>query len=133
MSVVDPDKNRLPEILNSIPAETPIVMLNLLRFREAAHYKDGVADYDGREAYRRYSEVALKKVRAVGGEVIWSGQALGSVIAPPEEHWDEVLLVRYPSIQAFAAMLADPEYRQATKHRTAALQEARLICTEQTN
>ena len=56
---------------------------------------------------------------------------LEDVIAPEEEHWDEVLLVRYPSIQAFAKMLADPEYKEATKHRTAALAEARLICNQE--
>lgn len=54
MPVVDPDPKRLPDILKSIPADTSIVMLNLLRFRDKARYKDGEADYDGREAYRRY-------------------------------------------------------------------------------
>lgn len=132
MSIVDPDKDRLPEILAGIPADTPIVMLNLLRFRAVAHYrKTGDADYDGREAYRRYSEVAFRKVEGVGGKLIWSGDALAGVIAPPDEHWDEVLLVRYPSIQAFADMLADPEYREATRHRTAALEEARLVAMKQ--
>lgn len=128
---VDPDKNRLPDIIKTIPADTPIVMLNLLRFRDTAKYKDGDADYDGREAYRRYSEVAFRKVKGVGGELVWSGDALAGVIAPEDEHWDEVLLVRYPSIQAFMSMLADPEYKEATKHRTAALSDARLICTKQ--
>ncbi len=131
MPVVDPDPKRLPEILKSIPADTPIVMLNLLRFRDRARYKDGEADYDGREAYRCYSKVAFQKVQGVGGEMVWSGHTLAGVIAPEDEHWDEVLLVRYPSIQAFATMLADPEYREATKHRTAALEEARLICNKQ--
>jgi uncharacterized protein (DUF1330 family) len=131
MPVVDPDPKRLPEILKSIPADTPIVMLNLLRFRNKARYKDGEADYDGREAYRRYSLVAFEKVKGVGGEMLWSGDTLAGVIAPEGERWDEVLLVRYPSIQAFARMLADPEYKQATKHRTAALEEARLICNQE--
>lgn len=128
---VDPDRNRLPDILKSIPANTPIVMLNLLRFRDKARYKDGEADYDGREAYRRYSLVAMNKVQGVGGELVWAGDTLAGVIGPEDEHWDEVLLVRYPSIQAFAAMLADPEYKEATKHRTAALSEARLICNKE--
>ena len=50
-----------------------------------------------------------------------------ALIAPEQEHWDEVLLVRYPSPEAFLAMLADPEYRAATIHRTAALADSRLI------
>ena len=131
MPVVDPDPQRMPDSLKSSPADTPIVMLNLLRFRDKARYKDGEADYDGREAYRRYSLVAFEKVRGVGGELVWSGDTLAGVIAPEGERWDEVLLVRYPSIQAFARMLADPEYEQATKHRTAARQAARVIFNQE--
>lgn len=129
--VIDPNPETLPAILASLPDDTPIVMLNLLRYRETARYKDGEADYSGREAYQKYSEVAFGKVQGVGGEMVWKGRALAGVIAPEGEKWDSVLLVRYPSKQAFASMLADPEYRQATKHRTAALEEARLIAMQE--
>lgn len=129
--VIDPNPETLPAILASLPDDTPIVMLNLLRYRETARYKDGDADYSGREAYQKYSEVAFGKVQGVGGEMVWKGRALAGVIAPEGEKWDSVLLVRYPSKQAFATMLADPEYRQATKHRTAALEEARLIAMQE--
>ncbi len=106
-------------------------MVNLLRFRETAQYKDGPAEWSGREAYRRYSEVALAKLAEIGAEVIFIGDAKGSVVAPPEESWDEVLLVRYPSIQVFMGMMASPDFREASKHRTAALDDARLIATVQ--
>ena len=129
--VVDPNPQRLPEIMASLPDDTPIVMLNLLRFNDIARYKDGEAGYSGRVAYQKYSDVAFGKVRGVGGELVWKGKALAGVIAPEGEKWDDVLLVRYPSKQAFAAMLADPEYRDATQHRTAALQEARLVAMEE--
>ena len=129
--VIDPNPATLPGILASLPDDTPIVMLNLLRYRQTARYKEGDADYSGREAYAKYSEVAVGKVHGVGGEMVWKGRALAAVIAPDDEHWDSVLLVRYPSKQAFAAMLSDPEYREATKHRTAALEEARLIAMQE--
>ena len=129
--VIDPNPAMLPEILAFLPDDTPIVMLNLLRFREIARYKEGEADYSGREAYQKYSDVAYGKVQGVGGEMVWKGRALASVIAPETERWDSVLLVRYPSKQAFAGMLADPEYREATRHRTAALEEARLIAMQE--
>ena len=51
--VIDPNPQRLPEILASLPDDTPIVMLNLLRFNDTARYKDGEADYSGREAYQK--------------------------------------------------------------------------------
>ncbi len=129
--VIDPNPATLPAILDSLPDDTPIVMLNLLRFRETARYKDGEAGYSGRVAYQKYSEVAFGKVQGVGGEMVWKGRALAGVIATEGEKWDSVLLVRYPSKQAFASMLADPEYREATRHRTAALEEARLIAMQE--
>jgi uncharacterized protein (DUF1330 family) len=73
--------------------------------------------------------VAIDKVREVGGAPIFMSQARARLIGPPEEQWDEVLLVRYPSVAAFASMLAMPDYRAATVHRTAALDDARLIAT----
>ena len=63
--------------------------------------------------------------------MVWKGKALAGVIAPEGEQWDDVLLVRYPSKDAFAAMLADPEYKEATRHRTAALREARLVAMQE--
>ena len=86
-----------------------------------AIYNDGEADYSGRESDQNYSDVAFGKVRGVGGEMVWKGKALAGVIAPENEQWEEVLLVRYPSKEAFASMLADPEYREATRHRTCLL------------
>ena len=81
----------------------------------------------GREAYRRYSRTALAKVQGVGGRVELLAAAQVALIAPADEQWDELLLVRYPSKAAFLGMLADPEYRAATVHRTAALADSRLI------
>ena len=129
MKTVDPIASRLPAILASIPADTPIVMLNLLRFRERAQYRDGTSDCSGREAYARYSAVAIKKLSEIGARPVFVAKTAAMVIAPPEEIWDEVLLVRYPSVAAFSAMLAMPDYQAATAHRTAALDDARLIAS----
>lgn len=129
MKTIDPDLRQLPAILARLPADTPVVMLNLLRFRDEALYRGQPAGYSGREAYRRYSAVALQKLAAIGAEVIFVGEAQGSLIAPADEHWDEVLLVRYPSVQAFLGMVAAPDFHDASRHRTAALEDARLIAT----
>jgi uncharacterized protein (DUF1330 family) len=126
---IDPIASQLPGILAALPQDRPIVMLNLLRFNEQARYRHGETPCSGREAYARYAQVAEQKVQAVGGQVAYMGRVKGLLIAPPDEHWDEVLLVRYPSASAFAAMLAMPDYMAATRHRTAALDDARLIAT----
>lgn len=126
---IDPVPGEFPALLAGLPKNTPIVMLNLLRFSALAHYRDGVPRGSGREAYARYAEVALRKVREVGGTPIFLGAVQAGLICPDDECWDDVLLVRYPSSDAFISMLAMPDYLEATRHRTAALDDARLIAT----
>lgn len=131
MSSINPSREQLAAFAANVPANTPILMLNLLRYREQAAYPSdsGEAPCTGREAYARYSRTALAKVRGVGGEVQVLAAVQLALIAPAEECWDELLLVRYPSREAFLGMLADPEYQAATVHRTAALADSRLIAS----
>lgn len=126
---IDPVAKDLPALLASLPRQTPIVMLNLLRFNEVAAYKEAGMGGSGREAYTRYAKVAARKVQEVGGALVFMGEAQAGIICPADEVWHEVLLVRYPSSEAFMSMLAMPDYQAATKHRTAALADARLIAT----
>lgn len=129
MPSLNPSREQLAAFAAQMPSGQPILMLNLLRYHAVAAYPDASAypPCSGREAYARYSRTALAKVRGVGGQVELLAQAHVALIAPAEEAWDEVLLVRYPSPEAFLSMLADPEYRAATVHRTAALADSRLI------
>ncbi|MDP2227052.1 MAG: DUF1330 domain-containing protein [Moraxellaceae bacterium] len=126
---IDPVASQLPSLLAALPQDTPLLMLNLLRFRAEAMYRDGVSRGSGAEAYARYAAIATKKVGEVGGELRYRGTVKGMLIGPEDEAWDEVLLVRYPSVAAFKSMLGLPDYRDATRHRTAALENARLIAT----
>ena len=107
----------------------PISMLNLLRFRDAADYSapPEQTSCSGREAYRRYIALAMPIVQAVGGRVIFMGSYVGSVIAPANEEWDDMLLVEYPSRRHFAEALTSAAYRAVVFHRTAALCDSRLI------
>lgn len=130
MKTIDPVPGAFGKTLAGIPKGVPVVMLNLLKFREVANYADATeAPCSGREAYQRYGAHAIGAVKAIGGEVLWYGSAVGSLIAPPDESWDEILLVRYPSIDAFVKMMMAPEYQAIAKHRTAALEDARLVAT----
>ena len=108
-----------------------LVMINLLKYREAAAYPEG---YDaepcsGREAYRRYGQAAIRFITAVGGEVIWEGSPKAMLIGPRDEEWHKALLVRYPTKHAFLTMIGNPQYQAITVHRTAALEDSRLIAT----
>ncbi|UYP30380.1 DUF1330 domain-containing protein [Pseudomonas sp. Z8(2022)] len=131
MPSINPSQADLLAFAERMPGDTPILMLNLLRFNEQAAYgaDNPHAPCSGREAYARYSRTALSKVRAVGGEVQVMADVHLSPIAPKDEQWDLLLLVRYPSAAAFLSMLSDPEYKAATVHRSAALSDSRLIGT----
>jgi len=129
MKTIDPDPTRFQEAISAIPKGVPVVMLNLLKFRETALYPDGASDISGREAYGLYSEQAIKHLKDIGGKPIWMGKAHAAVIGPPEEDWDEVLLIKYPSIEKFLEMVMSPSYQDCVIHRTAALEDSRLIAT----
>ena len=115
---VDPRGRDLKRYLQEDPGG-PVVMLNLLRFTEG-----------GRESYDTYARALSETfLPRHGGEVIYAGDGSTALVAEDGQAWDAVLLVRYPSREAFTAMVADPEYQQVTHHRTEALQEAVLQAT----
>jgi uncharacterized protein (DUF1330 family) len=117
--------------LAGIPDDQPVVMINLLRYRDRAAYPEGsgVEPCSGRDAYRRYGARSIGFITAVGGEVIWQGSTKAVLIGPTSERWDKALLVRYPSKRAFLEMVGNPAYQAITFHRTAALEDSRLIAT----
>lgn len=128
---VDPTPESVKLLAMKVPPGVPVVMLNLLRFRERAGYAEdsGQPASTGRDAYALYGRKVEPHLKQVGGKVLWQGEARHSLIAPAGEHWDEVLLVEYPSKDAFLSMLKSPAYQAITFHRRAALDDARLIVT----
>lgn len=129
MESITPRPDQMQAVLTKVPRGVPVVMLNMLRFRETADYPDGRPGVSGREAYAHYSEAASKHVAHVGGSLVWIGTAQGSVIGPPDEKWDQVFLVRYPSIEKFIEMIGSAAYQEIVVHRSAALADSRLIVT----
>ena len=132
ISAIDPTRESLADYVQKFPANTPVVMLNLLRFREQAAYQPEdaqAATMTGREAYATYSRFVLPLLKGVGGQPIWAAAAHVALIAPPGEAWDEILLVRYPRREAFLQMVQSPEYRAIVFHRRAALADSRLIAS----
>ena len=112
--------------------EGPVVMLNLLRFRDVADYS---ADpqlapdepISGAEAYRRYADHTMPFLIASGGEVVVDGAGGEFFIGPSGERWDHVLLVRQASLEEFFGFASNPGYLAGIGHRTAALEDSRLL------
>lgn len=129
MNSITPQPGQIKEALQNTPSGVPVVMLNLLRFSDKAHYEEGASELSGQEAYGEYIKGAMPCIKAVGGELIWSGSAKGAFIAPQGEQWDQVLLIRYPAIESFLEMIGSDEYKAVVGHRTAALDDSRLVAT----
>jgi uncharacterized protein (DUF1330 family) len=102
------------EALSALPDEAPVVMLNLMRFREKS--LDGKGS--GWDAYLRYSALAIKLIKARGGTITWTGTAEAVALGvAADNRWDYVALVRYPSRAAFIDMMTSPAYAQANVER----------------
>ena len=122
---IDPERDQF-EAFKILPRDQPILMLNFLRFREKAAYPDGRAA-TGAEAYAAYGRDSGPIFRRVGGEIVWRAQPELMLIGPPDKQWDLIFVARYPSAGAFLEMVTDPDYREAVKHRQAAVADSRLI------
>jgi uncharacterized protein (DUF1330 family) len=106
----------------------PIQMLNLVRLRERAAYPDG-REASGAEAYAAYGRESEPVFTRLGGKIVWRGRFELMLIGPRDERWDLCFIAEYPSVQAFVEMVRDPVYREAVKHRQAAVEDSRLIRT----
>ena len=104
----------------------PIQMLNLVRLRDRAVYEDG-RESTGAEAYAAYGRESGPIFKRLGGRIIWQGRFELMVIGPADERWDHCFIAEYPSVAAFREMIHDPAYREAVKHRQAAVEDSRLI------
>ena len=129
-SFVDPDRAQF-DTFKALPRGEPIEMLNLVRFRDRAAYAPdhplARAGLSGAEAYANYGRDSAPVFRRVGGSIVWRGDFRTVLIGPADETWDAVFTARYPSAAAFLEMVTDPDYRQAVKHRQAAVATSRLI------
>ena len=122
---IDPTRERFGAF-RALPDEGPIHMLNLVRLREEAAYPDG-RKATGAEAYAAYGRESGPIFRRLGGRIAWSGDFRLMLIGPEDERWDRCFIAEYPDVDAFAAMIKDPVYREAVKHRQAAVEDSRLI------
>ena len=131
MPSIEPSAQQLEEFLAAPADDAPIVMINLLRYRDRAQYPPGstAEPCSGRDAYQRYGAEVLPMLAAVGGKILWLGNAKHTVIGPQAERWDDAVLVQYPSRNAFLTMISRPEYQRIAVHRSAALDDSRLIAT----
>ena len=120
MSAIRPNAAAFQELVAS-KDEGPVVMLNLLKFKERADS----GDVSGRESYNRYGRDVKPMVEALGGRIIWHGSADQLLIG--QEDWDAVALVEYPSRKAFMEMAMSKQMEDIHHNREAGLERTVLI------
>jgi uncharacterized protein (DUF1330 family) len=94
--------------------EGPVFMLNLLEFQP-----DG-----GAERYAEYGEAVAPLLARAGGRPIFAGRPSEALIG--EGTWDLMVLVSYPTRQAFLDMISSSEYQAIEHLRTEALLRSEL-------
>jgi uncharacterized protein (DUF1330 family) len=112
--------------------EGPVVMLNLLRFKKTADYSavpelSPKEPISGEMAYQLYIEHTLPYLKKSGGDILFMGKGGQFLIGPTNEQWDAVLLIRQQSVESFMAFAQHEAYLQGIGHRTAALEDSRLL------
>lgn len=125
MKHINPTREQF-DAFKALPRDTPVMMLNLVRLKETATYENGET-CTGAEAYRRYGEYSGPIFRELGGEIMWRGHQECMLTGPTDKQWDIAFVARYPTAGAFLAMVTNPAYQAIVIHRTAAVDDSRLI------
>ncbi len=123
MGSIQPTQGQIKELMTGVD-EGPVVMVNLLKFREKTETGE-----PGRTAYERYGRAAIPFLAEIGARVLWYGSVGQVFIGADKDRWDEVLLVEYPSRKAFLTMISRPDYMKIHGDREAALEDSALLVT----
>ena len=122
-----PRPDQLSALMENAPKGS-LFMLNLLKFKPKAEYPDGRdTDLTGQQAYAIYGMEVGKIIDKLGGRIVFGGVPNVLVIGDGDIEWDQVAIVEYPSMEAFAGMTASDEYQKIHVHREAGLEHQLLI------
>jgi uncharacterized protein (DUF1330 family) len=113
--------------LEAIAPDGPVIMVNLMRFRERSLDGDG----SGWDAYLRYSALTVPMIKSRGGTLLWTGNARAVALGSENDNqWDYVALVYYPSVAAFIDMMTSDDYeKRSDPHRRNGCAEHVIIAT----
>ncbi|WP_226016823.1 DUF1330 domain-containing protein [Novosphingobium sp. FKTRR1] len=127
---IDPTRENFDRF-KALPRDTPIHMLNLVRFRAEAAYPEGHPlagkGLTGHDAYVEYMRTIQPVLERAGGHIVWKGLFETVVTGPADWPWDESFVMAYPDAAAFMGMVKDPDYAPVVVHRQAAVEDSRLV------
>ncbi|MBN4070394.1 DUF1330 domain-containing protein [Olleya sp. AH-315-F22] len=111
--------------LKAYPQNTPLVMLNILKFKEQTSTNE-----TGQEVYERYLKNTMPFVEKSGVKIIWKGQVHNTVIGDSKQQPHVVFLVEYPSVNHFFSLVSNPDYQKIAGDRAIALEYGGLIACQ---
>lgn len=117
------------DLIRSLPDQGPVVMVNLVRFRERSLDGSG----SGWDAYSLYSKGDMPLLKKVGGTILWAGHVEGVALGDlGSDRWDWVVVVFYPSRAAFLEMMTSPEYAAINVNRENGVEDHVILAANQT-
>ena len=109
---------RIAAVLTARPADAPVVMVNLLRFKKPG----------GLERYLQYAQEAAPHLQRVGATIHYSGTVPAVIFGEGQQPWwDAILISEYPTPAAFIEMVTDADFPHEL--RESALDRGDLIAT----
>lgn len=115
------DPERVRQMLEPGP-DKPVFMVNLLKFKDMAEYKDGRStSLSGRDAYMIYGRAVTELLPKYGGRAVFAADVTFLALGQVEELWDEVAIASYPNRRAMFEMSTSKEWREIAVHRDAGL------------
>lgn len=113
----------------------PVVMINLLWFRDVPDYPEGFKDTkpDARSAYYEGYAGAFQAIAqklGITSQLIYVGDRLHGLLAGPDDDWDAIVIVRYDRLSDLKMIVENEAYAQvASPHRRAGIANWRFFAT----
>jgi len=110
---------------NIEPGQGPVLMLNMIKFRDKKVYF---------EQYIPAFNQVVQQLGIEGVTVKLVSEVVANIVADEHEQWDEIVLVEYPSAEAFATIAQSEIYHEiANPLREAGTAELKLFMTRKTD
>lgn len=116
------------QALITAEAGGPIHVINFVKLRAQARYDTDAAEPEttGLQAFMRYGAGSAPRIQAVGGTMTFGGRQERTFIGDDED-WDIIVTATYPDRRSFVRLFLDADYRDAFRHRRAAVDRYRAV------
>jgi uncharacterized protein (DUF1330 family) len=108
---------------NIEPGQGPVLMLNMIKFRDKKIYL---------EQYIPAFNRVVQQLGIEGVTVKLVSEVVANIVSDEHEQWDEIVVVEYPSAEAFLTIAQSDVYHQiANPLREAGTAELKLFMTRE--